>query len=732
MTDLDKGEMFDPLSPDELRANEYAAPAEEKEDYTPVIPVPKDAPNPDLQKLRPEKAVGDPVGIWPYYMASGELAFYTVRWKHKDPNGPTKKIVRPVTFCKMPNGKSHWACMAMPAPRLLYNLPMLKKEGIVLVVEGEKCADAVARAWNQLVLAWSGGAKAWQGTDLSPLAGRDIFLIADADDAGRKAMRELAAHLAELGCAVGLYLPEGNSGNDVADWIAADGAEITHQRLMKGVRRYKPPTGSPASPNTRPNVGDTSGEDPDEWQTALVERLKTEPGAIHEKSNVEKLRTLYSEDRAAGVNLRDRVKLECRRLQISEFDRVVKTRDSKDDLPGRPVEYDDPEPWPEEVDGAALLDAFKAKFEEYTVMPEGGAVAASAWMLSTWVPSAFSVSPVLMVTAPERESGKTRVTYLLSWMVRRAQPVSAASLAAIVRGIERHEPTLLFDEAQSAFRQKGEAAEDMRHMLRSSFEKRFAVVMKCIGENNEERQFSTFCPKAANGRNLADIDDMLANRSIIISMTRANKRLPELRADRDPVGDELRRKAARWGDDHIDELRNADPKVGELIHRGADVWRPLFAIADAAGGDWPAKIREAQLALAVSAAKVSTGDTLGVELLRDCRQVFRDKGNSDQMKSTDLDAALLELPERPWPTVSKGKEMTTQWRGKRLQKYGIRTKPLRFDDDNGKQYRGYRRVDFDEAWNAYLDDQVEESDGNTVPNGGISGVSDVFDLNHDG
>ncbi len=39
----------------------------------------------------------------------------------------------------------------------------------------------------------------------------------------------------------------------------------------------------------------------------------------------------------------------------------------------------DPEPWPEPVNGAALLDAIAAAFERYVVLPDGGAETLAMW-----------------------------------------------------------------------------------------------------------------------------------------------------------------------------------------------------------------------------------------------------------------------------------------------------------------------------------------------------------------
>ena len=350
----------------------------------------------------------------------------------------------------------------------------------------------------------------------------------------------------------------------------------------------------------------------------------------------------------------------------------------------------------------ALLDALVARLEHYVSLPKGGAVAVAVWALYTWCFRAFSVSPYLMVTAPERESGKSRVTELLSWMVQRDKPVSDASAATIYRGVDRDGPTLLFDETQDYLNRRPD--DPIRGMLRSGFNLRFANVERMVGEgtNMEERSFSTFCPKVMNGRNLVTIDDMLTSRSVVLPMTRATRAYPHLRADRDPVGEDIRRQCARWRDDHLSALREADPDVDTRIHRNADVWRPLFAVADAAGGEWPEKVRAAADALAAVSGTIDTGETLGTMLLADVRAVFTQRGDPERIQSKVLDMALRALPERPWDSMPKtGKAITAQARGRMLARYGVNAETLRFDAGEPIA-KGYKRAAFADAWNAYL------------------------------
>jgi MoxR-like ATPase len=62
-----------------------------------------------------------------------------------------------------------------------------------------------------------------------------------------------------------------------------------------------------------------------------------------------------------------------------------------------------------------------------------------------------------------------------------------------------------------------------------------------------------------------------------------------------------------------------DPLVSEALHdRAADNWRTLLAIADAAGGEWPKRARDAALALASLDDAESTRELL----LRNLKALF--------------------------------------------------------------------------------------------------------------
>ena len=95
------------------------------------------------------------------------------------------------------------------------------------------------------ITTWAGGAKAWQKTDWGPLAGRTVSLLADADTEGRDAACGIAAALHKLDCTVSLHLPEGESHEDVADWIAEQGPEKALHRIKSESRDFDPESDAP-------------------------------------------------------------------------------------------------------------------------------------------------------------------------------------------------------------------------------------------------------------------------------------------------------------------------------------------------------------------------------------------------------------------------------------------------------------------------------------------------------
>lgn len=158
---------------------------------------------------------GKPVATWPYYTAEGLRVGLICRF---DLAGGSKEVL-PITWCRnVTTGSESWRWKAFARPRPLYRLPELitLPDAWVLIVEGEKTADAAARLMPHLaVTTWSGGSKAVALADWTPLADRRVLFWPDADEPGRKAIELIRKQLPQ----VRIVVPPANvsEGWDLAD-----------------------------------------------------------------------------------------------------------------------------------------------------------------------------------------------------------------------------------------------------------------------------------------------------------------------------------------------------------------------------------------------------------------------------------------------------------------------------------------------------------------------------------
>ena len=256
--------------------------------------------------------------------------------------------------------------------------------------------------------------------------------------------------------------------------------------------------------------------------------------------------------------------------------------------PGRGLLFADPAPWPEAVDGAALLDALAHTYRRFVSLPDGGAEALALWVVFTYALEAFDVAPILALCSPLKRCGKTTTEEVTTALAKRPLAAANVTVAALYRTVEQFAPTLIVDEADT-FLLTNLA---LRGILNSGHTRATAFVVRTAG--HEPRLFSTWGARmiALIGRLPATLED----RAIVLPMRRRAPGEAVDRMRRDGLlrqGDPLRRRTARWVADHLPALRAADPAVpAELDDRQADNWRPLLAIADEAGGAWPDLARD--------------------------------------------------------------------------------------------------------------------------------------------
>lgn len=182
-----------------------------------------------------ERRHGPRSATWTFHDAAGDPVGLVVRWDRA-----VGKDVRPVA-----RHQDGWRIGAMPAPRPLYRLPELGGAGLVVVAEGERCADA-ARGLGYTATTSAGGARAASRTDWSPLAGRDVWILPDHDEPGRRYAADVAEALGRLtppARVTVVALPGLPDHGDVVDWIDAHGDAVGPDDLRRELEALAGATG---------------------------------------------------------------------------------------------------------------------------------------------------------------------------------------------------------------------------------------------------------------------------------------------------------------------------------------------------------------------------------------------------------------------------------------------------------------------------------------------------------
>ncbi|HEU5161141.1 MAG TPA: DUF3631 domain-containing protein [Streptosporangiaceae bacterium] len=343
--------------------------------------------------------------------------------------------------------------------------------------------------------------------------------------------------------------------------------------------------------------------------------------------------------------------------------------------------------------GAALLDALLAALTRYVILPTPHAADAVAlWIAATHAQPAWAHAPRLVIRAPEKRCGKSRLLDVVEATCHNPFITVNSSPAAVYRSITDDPPTLLVDEADTLFGPKAEGNEDLRGLLNAGHQ-RNRPAKRYDANTGRVESIPTFAMAALAG--IGAMPDTIEDRAVIIRMRR---RAPgetvhpyRHRRDRPPLRT-LAYQLAKWLRADLPALEAAEPAM-PVEDRAADTWEPLTAIADHAGAHWPERARAAVLALTAEADAGGHTSTR-IRLLADCRTAF---GPDTALATVTLLERLKADPEAPWTDHGTG-GLTPMRLGQMLREYEIRSRNIRFTDGQAK---GYYRADFLDAWARY-------------------------------
>jgi hypothetical protein len=344
--------------------------------------------------------------------------------------------------------------------------------------------------------------------------------------------------------------------------------------------------------------------------------------------------------------------------------------------------------------GERMIEAVHRFLVRFVSYPSEHACTAHAlWIVHTHLMAIWDSTPRLAFLSAEPASGKSRALEVSELLVPNAVATVNVTPAYLFRKIANQDgATILFDEIDTVFGPKAKDNEDIRGLLNAGH-RRGATTGRCVVRGNQvfTEELPAYAAVALAG--LGWLPDTLLSRSVIIRMRRRHAGEPVepfRRRIHEVEGWRIRDQITTWAQSATVNW----PRLPDgIVDRDADVWEPLIAVADAIGGVWPGRARDAGVTLVTQSKEVEP--SLGIRLLNDIRTVF---GDANETFSKPLLSALHAIDEAPWSDI-KGKPLDERGLANRLRQYGVKSKTIRIGNTTLK---GYSRADLVDLWARYL------------------------------
>ena len=640
----------------------------------------------------------EPNGFYIYHDCEANPLYWRIRLNNKQTGD---KAIRPM---RLVNNQYELKEPVFTEGKPLYNLYLICKEPhkTVFIVEGEKCADALVKLG--LIATTSGGATSAKDANWQILAGRDVVLWPDNDEAGLQYANDVTAKLTHLNAnikQVDIELLNLPIKGDCFDWL--EQFKTMHDRDA-----------------TKADIED------------LAIKVDAHNQAINDYFDVTDAKVLLQAD--------DEVVAQLATLKMIDYDRVRKEKATQ--LKVRPATLDamvkaerenlksddspfaDIEPWHEAVNPAQLLDDITHTIQRFIVFDKHQAQAAALWVSTCWFIDVIDCAPIALINAPERACGKTQLLTVLAKLAPRTTQASGISPSVLFRMIEAYQPTLFIDEIETVLKDN----EELRGLINAGHTRDSAYVWRSVskGDDFEPKRFTVWGMKAIAGINAIKLAETVTSRSIVFELRRktSSESVERLRRAEAGLFNILASQLARFAEDYAAEVKQARPLLpDDLGDRDQDNWEPLLQVAHVAGGHWPDTALKTALRLSSATTKpISSAN----ELLADIQEVF-DAKKVIKITTTELINTLCEDTEKSWATYNRGKQLSPKQLSNKLKDYGITSKTIRIGYDTAK---GYEVDQFKDAFERYLSDPlILPSQSNNSLEANNYGVSSVTDRN---
>jgi Protein of unknown function (DUF3631) len=255
------------------------------------------------------------------------------------------------------------------------------------------------------------------------------------------------------------------------------------------------------------------------------------------------------------------------------------------------------------IDGTELLGYVRAFLARYAVFPSEPALDA----VTLWAAHAhardpqgklvFEYSGRLMFLSADPDSGKSRALTLVSLLTGSRFGLLAEPTAAAVAGIVgEHAEVAYLDESDLLFG-SGARRATIRSLLNAGYQRDGHMPLVSGGKVHPRPVFGPVALAGLDAMETGTGDRLrpLFTRSVVIRMRPAEERVPPVDTAGRNMASLLHQALTAWCAAVRNRLTDARPDLpGHLLNRSIDIWLPLVAIGDAAGGEWPERARRAR------------------------------------------------------------------------------------------------------------------------------------------
>ena len=347
--------------------------------------------------------------------------------------------------------------------------------------------------------------------------------------------------------------------------------------------------------------------------------------------------------------------------------------------------------------GEEIFDDIVADLQRYLFISEEEAIKATFWTAHANIFSTFEYSPILVITAPMKNCGKTILLSVLNRMTNHSLHGDNMTPSAFFRLANKGDTSFFFDEADMWFGKKrnSDKENEMTAALNGG-RTEDGSFWRNVGDGKGDFvqvPYRTHSAVALAGIQLQTrLHDSTMDRSLVVQMRRAMPNQLDQRFRRRkhlPIFQKHGERLLRWCNDHKEQLKSHEPNIpDEVDGRDEDKWYSLISVAQLVSPAWGNKL----LNILQRQTPPDANDVV-IQLLRDCRRLLDGQFNGVKaIRPAELAIALGGLPDaedsswHPWSRYHADKYHEQDARIKSrdvsalLGLVGVRKRTVRMDD----------------------------------------------------